>query len=210
MTGRVANDEKRQQYLSIIVRESERLTALIENVLDFARVERGKVAYDFASGDLGAVVARAVEACRYRAETEGMRLDVHIDPELPEVVMDERAMQLVVINLVENALKYAPKTEIVRVEVARDDEQAVLRVVDRGPGIPAEDRERVFERFYRGKSARSGQVRGSGIGLALVQHIAEAHGGDVEVREGEGGRGATFVVSIPLAGPKKRREREAA
>ena len=72
MTGRVASDDKRQQYLQIIVRESERLTALIENVLDFARVEKGRVAYEFAPGDLGLVAGRAVEACRYRAETEGM------------------------------------------------------------------------------------------------------------------------------------------
>jgi two-component system phosphate regulon sensor histidine kinase PhoR len=207
MTGRVASDEKRTQYLQIIVRESERLTALIENVLDFARVERGKVAYDFAPGDLVGVVGRAVEACRYRAETEGMKLEVEVASELPEVVMDERALQLVVINLVENALKYAPSTEVVRVRVATlDDERVVVSVIDRGPGIPAEDRERIFERFYRGKSARGGSVRGSGIGLALVAHIAVAHGGDVEAREGEGGKGSTFVVTLPIRGPKRRRE----
>jgi two-component system phosphate regulon sensor histidine kinase PhoR len=205
MTGRVANEEKRTQYLQIIVRESERLTALIENVLDFARVEKGKVAYDFAPGDLGGVVARAVEACRYRAETEGMRLEIDAAPELPEVVMDERAMQLVVINLVENALKYAPGTEVVRVEVGGHDDVATIAVIDRGPGIAEGDRERIFERFYRGKSARGGQVRGSGIGLALVDHIADAHGGRVEVRDGEKGKGAVFVVTLPVRGPKRRR-----
>ncbi len=210
MTGRVASDEKRAQYLQIIVRESERLTALIENVLDFARVERGKVAYDFVPGDLAGVVGRAVEACRYRAETEGMRLEVEVPEELPEVVMDERALQLVVINLVENALKYAPGTDVVRVVVAhpphgRGEDVVTIAVLDRGPGIPAEDRERIFERFYRGKSARGSTVRGSGIGLALVAHIAGAHGGDVEARAGEGGKGAAFVVTLPVFGPKRRR-----
>jgi two-component system phosphate regulon sensor histidine kinase PhoR len=207
MTERVANEDKRKQYLSIIVRESERLTALIENVLDFARVERGKAAYDFAEADLGAVVARAVEACRYRAETEGMRLELSIAEGLPEVRADERALQLAVINLVENAIKYAPATEVVRIELARagriqDDDAVAIRVIDRGPGIDPADRSRIFERFYRGKGASDRHVRGSGIGLSLVQHIAESHGGEVVVQEGAGGVGSCFVLKIPVRGPR--------
>jgi two-component system phosphate regulon sensor histidine kinase PhoR len=204
MTGRVANEEKQRQYLSIIVRESERLTALIENVLDFARVERGKVAYDFAPADLSAVVARAVDACRYRAETEGMRLEVvNEDPTAPtlEAVIDERAVQLAVINLVENAIKYAPGTAVVRVELARDGTKDVaIKVIDHGPGIDPADYERIFERFYRGKRAADAQVRGSGIGLSLVEHVVDAHEGEVFVRETPGG-GATFVIRLPVAGP---------
>ena len=206
MTGRVASEEKRKQYLSIIVHESERLSALIENVLDFARVERGKIAYDFADADLEPVVLRVVEACRYRAETEKMRLEVNIGNDLPPVRVDERALQLAVINLVENAIKYAPGTEVVRVEVAVDgkigqDDAIAIRVIDRGPGIAEDDRPRIFERFYRGKGARAGQVRGSGIGLALVSHIAEAHGGEVHVDRGEGGVGSVFTIRFPARGP---------
>jgi two-component system phosphate regulon sensor histidine kinase PhoR len=206
MTGRVANEEKREEYLSIIVRESERLTALIENVLDFARVERGKAAYDFAEADLAEIVPRAVEACRYRAETEGMRLELEVQKDLPHARADERALQLAVINLVENALKYAPGTDVVRIEVNKDgalhgDDAIALRVVDRGPGIEEHERPRIFERFYRGKAARDRQVRGSGIGLALVQHIAHAHGGEVIVTSGEGGVGSAFTIRIPVHGP---------
>ncbi len=206
MTGRVASEEKRAQYLSIIVRESERLTALIENVLDFARVERGKAAYSYRDADLEPTVVRAVEACRYRAETEGMRLELEVAPELPPVVVDERALQLAVINLVENAIKYATGTEVVRVIVARDgtvggEDAYSVKVVDLGPGIAPEERPRIFERFYRGKSARSGQVRGSGIGLALVWHIAEAHGGEVTVEAGDDGVGSVFALRLPVRGP---------
>lgn len=201
MTGRVASDEKRKEYLSIIVRESERLTALIENVLDFARVERGKAAYDFAPADVVSVVGRAVDACRYRAETEGMKLETVFREGVVEAVVDERALQLAVINLVENAIKYAPGTESVRVEVGQDGADFVaIQVVDRGPGIDPDDRERIFERFYRGKRAGDRQVRGSGIGLSLVQHVVDAHGGEVLVHETPGG-GATFVVRIPVSGP---------
>lgn len=198
MTGRVASDEKKEQYLSIIVRESERLTALIENVLDFARVERGKAAYEFAAADVSTVVARAVEACRYRAETEGMKIDATLPP--VEAVVDERALQLAVINLVENAIKYAPGTEVVRVELAVRGDSIDVVVIDRGPGIDTDDRERIFERFYRGKRAGERQVRGSGIGLSLVQHVVEAHGGEVIVDETPGG-GSTFIVRIPKSGP---------
>ncbi len=209
MTGRVASDEKRKQYLSIIVHESERLTALIENVLDFARVERGKAAYDFAPADVPGIVARAVDACRYRAETEGIRLETKVDDGAPfqrEALVDERALQLAVINLVENAIKYAPGTDVVKIEVGpprvsgSDGSHVEVRVVDRGPGIDPDDRQRIFERFYRGKRAGERQVRGSGIGLSLVQHVVDAHGGDVAVRETPGG-GSTFVLKIPIAGP---------
>lgn len=198
MTGRVASEEKKAQYLSIIVRESERLTALIENVLDFARVERGKAAYDFASADVSTVVARAVDACRYRAETEGMRIDSTLMP--VEAVVDERALQLAVINLVENAIKYAPGTEVVRVELENTGGTVEVRVIDRGPGIDPGDRARIFERFYRGKRAGERQVRGSGIGLSLVQHVVDAHGGEVIVEETRGG-GSTFVIRLPVSGP---------
>lgn len=206
MTGRVASEEKQRQYQSIIVRESERLTALIENVLDFARVERGKAAYDFAPADVAAVVVRAVDACRYRAETEGLRLEVDVPEGAQlEAVVDERALQLVVINLVENAIKYAPGSDVVRVEVAADGTlrggaAIAIRVVDRGPGIDPDDRERIFERFYRGKRAPERQVRGSGIGLSLVRHIVDAHEGEVFVRDTPGG-GSTFVVRVPMSGP---------
>jgi two-component system, OmpR family, phosphate regulon sensor histidine kinase PhoR len=200
MTGRVASDEKKEQYLSIIVRESERLTALIENVLDFARVERGKAAYDFAPADVATVVSRAVDACRYRAETEGMRIETSLAS--TEAVVDERALQLAVINLVENAIKYAPGTDVVRVEVQNGGGSVDVRVVDRGPGIDPDDRERIFERFYRGKRAGERQVRGSGIGLSLVQHVVEAHGGEVIVEDTPGG-GSTFLVRLPKSGPER-------
>ena len=203
-SGRVANEEKRQQYLDIIVGESERLSALIENVLDFARVERGRQAYEFAEGSIADAVTRAVNVYRYRAEREGVELVTELEPGLPTARIDERAIQLAVINLLDNALKYARGSEVVTVRVTREGGSVVVRVVDRGPGVPAEDRERIFERFVRGSTARAGgsgapPVRGSGIGLALVKHIAESHGGRAWVEAGS--PGASFAVSIPAPAP---------
>jgi two-component system phosphate regulon sensor histidine kinase PhoR len=206
-SGRVASEEKRQQYLDIIVSESERLSALIENVLDFARVEKGRQAYDFADGDVGEAVAKAVAVYRYRAEREGVELATELEPDLPRANIDERAIQLAVINLIDNALKYAPGSDVVTVRARRENGGVVVRVVDRGPGVPPEDRERIFERFVRGSTARApgasgpgggAPIRGSGIGLALVKHIAESHGGRAWVEPSAGGPGASFAISIPV------------
>jgi two-component system, OmpR family, phosphate regulon sensor histidine kinase PhoR len=201
-SGRVASDDKRQEYLDIIVRESERLSALIENVLDFAKVERGRGAYEFTEGDVGAAVHRAVAVYRYRAEREGVVLMVEVEEGLPPARIDERAIELAVINLIDNALKYAPKSGIVTIRAQRQGDGITIRVIDRGPGVPPDERERIFERFVRGASASQQDggsrppVRGSGIGLALVKHIAESHGGRAWV-ESATGQGSTFVVTIP-------------
>ncbi|HEV8247542.1 MAG TPA: HAMP domain-containing sensor histidine kinase [Polyangiaceae bacterium] len=194
-SGRVENDEKRQQYLTIIVSESERLGALIENVLDFAKVERGKQAYDFVESSVADVVARAVEACRVRAERDRVALDYESEAALPAVELDERAIEIAVINLVDNALKYAPDGQRVTVRVRRAGDKVEIRVSDQGGGIAVDDRKRIFDRFVRGKSAVGKQVRGSGIGLALVKHIAEAHGGGAWVEDNLP-RGSTFVITI--------------
>ncbi len=211
-TGRVGSDAKRQEYLDIIVRESERLSALIENVLDFARLERGRDSYELTEGDVGDAVTRAVNVYRYRAEREGVRLELEVAPDLPRAHIDERAIQLAVINLVDNALKYAPGGEKIVVRARALAEEAAVRVdiIDRGPGVPAEDRLRIFDRFVRlakqeDRSIESGKppVRGSGIGLALVKHIAESHGGrawvEANAADGpEGGRGSTFSFTVPM------------
>jgi two-component system phosphate regulon sensor histidine kinase PhoR len=193
-TGRADTEEKRKQYLSIIVNESDRLNSLIENVLDFAKVERGQAAYEFSPGRLAEPVGRAVEACRVRAERDGITLELTTE-EIPELLQDERAIEIAVINLVDNALKYAPEGKRVSVQLRSAGPYAEVRVVDQGPGIPVEDRKRIFERFVRGKSASGKQVRGSGIGLALVKHIAEAHGGAVRIDDAEP-HGSIFTLRI--------------
>jgi two-component system phosphate regulon sensor histidine kinase PhoR len=200
-SGRVGSDEKRQQYLDIIVGESERLSALIENVLDFARVERGRQAYDFGPGDVGEAVTRAVTVYRHQAEREGVEVIVEFDGELVHPRVDVRAIQLAVINLIDNALKYASGSKTIHVRASRTSNQVEIRVTDNGPGVAREDRERIFERFVRGTAAGTKSVRGSGIGLALVKHIAESHGGRAWVERASTG-GASFVVSLPVSRSK--------
>jgi two-component system phosphate regulon sensor histidine kinase PhoR len=146
---------------------------------------------------VGQAVARAVDFYRHRAEREGVELSVSIAPRLPAVWFDERALELLLMNLLDNALKYAKEGKVVTIDVRLAKNALELRVSDKGPGVPASERRRIFERFVRGSAVAEKQVRGSGIGLALVKHIAESHGGQAWV-ESELGHGSTFVVTIPI------------
>ncbi len=195
LSGRVAPG-KEQQYLEIIVTESERLSALIDNVLDFARMERSIEAYEFHVVDIRECLGRAVDVCRPRGERQKIPLvfDTAIQGD-GLVKVDERALEIALINLIDNALKYAPNTERVAISLTREGEHYRISVSDSGPGIPKDQQRKIFERFVRGTTTTSGGARGSGIGLSLVAQIAAAHGGKAWVESIESG-GARFLMTI--------------
>lgn len=198
LTGRVESPKKERQYLEIICRESERLSGLIENVLDFSAIERGKQTYDLRSGDLGEVVRRAVDTFRFRLEQEGLDIHLSLPDERPPAHFDEQAILLAVLNLIDNAAKYGGRNGPVEVSLVAGRRHAYVHVRDHGPGIPEDQHRRVFERFYRGQ--RHGATRGSGIGLSLVKRIVEAHDGKAWVENAKQG-GAVVSFSIPLQPP---------
>ena len=195
--GRTKSPEQAHEYAEIIWRESVRLGRQIDNVLDFAKIERGMGVYEFAESDVGEVVDRAIELVGRRLQAAEMTLDAEIEPELPHVKLDANAFTLAVLNLIDNAIKYAADGKKVELRLRHEDDRIVLSVRDFGPGIDAEEREHIFERFYRAKSVRLKPIRGSGIGLALVRHIARAHGGDVSVAT-TNGPGSTFELWLPV------------
>jgi two-component system phosphate regulon sensor histidine kinase PhoR len=195
--GRTKSSEQATEYAEIIWRESVRLGRLIDNVLDFAKIERGMGVYEFADADVGDVVDRAIELVGRRVQTNAMTLDAELERELPHVKLDANAFTLAVLNLIDNAIKYAADGKKIELRLRRADERIVLTVRDFGPGIEPEEHEHIFERFYRAKSVRLKPIRGSGIGLALVRHIARAHGGDVTVTS-EAGRGSSFELWLPV------------
>jgi two-component system phosphate regulon sensor histidine kinase PhoR len=199
--GRARTPEQTAEYAEIIRRESVRLSRLIDNVLDFSKIERGVDVYEFADGeDLGEIVSRALEISSHRLDSAELELEVEIEDDLPTARLDANAMTLAVLNLVDNAIKYAADGGKVVVSVRRDEAGSspaiVLEVRDFGPGVPAEERDQIFERFYRARSVRLKPIRGSGIGLALVRHIAEAHGGSIAALDADGG-GACFRLRVP-------------
>ncbi|MEY4513221.1 MAG: hypothetical protein RLZZ450_5343 [Pseudomonadota bacterium] len=205
LTQRIANEQKRKQYLEIIVREAETLSALIENVLDFAALERGKQTYAPEEAAIDEIVSRAVETVRHRVE--GSEITMFVAESTPRVLVDAQAVLLATINLLDNALKYGEGTPI-DVNIDVQQREIAISVRDRGPGIPRGEVRRVFDRFYRVR--RPGQhQRGSGIGLSLVKHIADAHGGRAWADNApDGGAVVSFSVALDARGRGRRLESE--
>ncbi|MCK4548507.1 MAG: HAMP domain-containing histidine kinase, partial [Candidatus Eisenbacteria sp.] len=198
-TDRVTEAGTVRRYHEIILRETERLTGLIDNVLDFAKIERGKSAYEFREMDLIEVVKPAIEIYRHRIDESEVEMVFVAQEDLPRVRIDADAITLALMNLIDNALKYAVGTDVIGVEIHRDSKNVYLEVFDKGAGIPAHHLKRVFERFYRFQATdlHSAGQRGSGIGLSLVEHIAKAHGGSVTVTSTPGVE-TRFSIRIPL------------
>jgi two-component system phosphate regulon sensor histidine kinase PhoR len=149
--------------------------------------------------DLRDVVERAIDLSARRVAAAEMTLASQLEEDLPPVRLDANAFTLAVLNLIDNAVKYAAEGKKILLELARRDDRIVLSVRDWGPGIDPDEHAQIFERFYRARAIRLKPIRGSGIGLALVQHIARAHGGDAEV-ESRPGEGSTFSIWLPIGG----------
>ena len=199
--GRITTQEKKLEYYSIIRKESERLTALINNILDFSRIEAGRKEYDFRETDIAELVRNTLDSYRYQIEQQGFALEEQIDPSIPPVRVDREAIARALVNLVNNALKYSDRDKFLGVKLYRANAVLKLEVVDRGIGIDRNDQTRIFEKFYRTGDPLVHNTKGSGLGLSLVQHITHAHGGHVEV-ESAPGRGSKFTMTLPLAGPQ--------
>jgi two-component system, OmpR family, phosphate regulon sensor histidine kinase PhoR len=195
--GRTKTQAQATEYAEIIWRESVRLGRLIDNVLDFSKIERGQGGYEFADCDAADIVSRAIEISQRRLNVAEMVTTVDIASDMPAVRLDGNAYTLAVLNLIDNALKYASEGKRLEVSLALVNRHLVLSVRDYGPGIASDEHHAIFDRFYRAKAVRLRPIRGSGIGLALVQHIARAHGGTVKVESPQGG-GACFILSVPV------------
>jgi signal transduction histidine kinase len=197
--GRVRSRRKQQEYHERILRESARLQKLIEDLLDFARMEAGKSQYILAENDVADTAREAIDLFRYGAQAHGVPLFVELPPvgSLPPVDLDRDAIVRVLLNLLGNAVKYSPDRGAVRVDVAREGDEIAIRVEDQGIGIDGEEIDLIFEKFYRVGDELTREVAGTGLGLALVSHIVDAHGGRIEVAS-EKGAGSTFTVFLPI------------
>ena len=195
--GRTAGPEAEAEYLDTIVNESERLTRLLDNVLDFSRIERGERTYRRQAVSLGEVVRAAARTLHYPLSNQGFKLQVEIDASLPPVSADFDAMEQAVLNLLTNAMKYSPERREIELRLIGKSGEAVIQVTDHGIGIPAGEQPRIFQKFYRIPTPGNQQVPGTGLGLTLVDHIVKAHGGRVEV-DSSPGRGSTFSIVLPL------------
>jgi signal transduction histidine kinase len=206
--GRVRDDSKIREYGEHIETESRRLTQLINNILDFSKIESGRKTYNFERAQLEEIIAETLKTCEIRLRQCGYRLVFQSQTRpLPPAVFDRDAVAQALMNLLDNAVKYsehAEKKEVV-VRVSERGRSIDISVTDHGIGIPPEEQKKIFEKFYRVSTGLVHDVKGSGLGLSLVKHIAEAHHGTVSV-ESAPGRGSTFTISLPAAGTGDRTE----
>ena len=195
--GRITTQEKKDQYYRIVRKESERLTALINNILDFSRIEAGRKEYEFRETDIAELVQNTLDSYRYQIEQQGFAFEENIDTNLPAVHVDREAIARALVNLVNNALKYSSEDKYLGVKLYRENGVVKLEVADHGIGIARRDHTKIFEKFYRAGDPLVHNTKGSGLGLSLVRHITEAHGGEIAV-ESTPGRGSKFILSLPL------------
>jgi signal transduction histidine kinase len=200
--GRLTATEKYQEYFRIIREESERLTALINNILDFSRIEAGRREYEFQETNLGELVHSTLDSYRFQIQQNGFGFEENISDDIPPVIVDREAIARSLLNLVNNALKYSKDQKYIGVSLYRSNGSVNLEVRDRGIGIPASEQQKIFEKFYRCGDPLVHDVKGSGLGLSLVRHIARAHGGDVLV-ESAPDKGSKFTIALPLVQPSQ-------
>jgi signal transduction histidine kinase len=187
--------DQRESFLGLIGSETERLAALVEDVLDTSRIEAGTFTYRFADVDLGALVRDSVAGISLAQDEVAVTADLH--GELPPVRGDRDRLQQVLTNLLDNAVKFSPAGGQVKVSAFRQDSRVRIEVADRGPGVPREQQRVIFEKFGRGHTAGSPGTPGTGLGLFIARSIAEAHGGSLEVWSAPA-QGATFTLTLPV------------
>jgi len=195
LDGALADPAVAEDFLRRIAVEVEHMTRLVSQLLELTKAESGQLQLARAPTDLAELARATLRRFEPRAASKGIALTVQVAPELPPVACDPERIGQVLANLLDNALKFTPGGGQITVEIAADSGEAIVRVRDTGPGIPADELDRVFERFFKGDRARSGG--GSGLGLAIVKHLVQLHGGRVWAESPPGG-GAIVGFALPL------------
>jgi signal transduction histidine kinase len=190
-------DPQQARFLDTIVSESERLTRLLNNVLDFSRIERGQKTYRLEPAPLADVVQAAVRTIQYPLTQQGFALNLNVSEGIPPIALDRDALQQAILNLLTNAMKYSGTQREIGLRLCAENGTALIQVSDRGIGIPEHEQSRIFDKFYRVPIPENREIAGTGLGLSLVAHIAEAHGGSVQVKS-RPGEGSTFSILLPL------------
>ena len=189
-----------RHFLGIVKRHADRMSAIIEDLLSLARLEGPEQGtMQTARVDASRLLDHAVESLGKAPQNKAVSISITCEAGLA-VRANEGLLEQALVNLLDNAVKYGPRGATVRAEVVSDAGFARFSIIDEGPGIPARDLGRLFERFYRVDRARSRELGGTGLGLAIVRHIARAHGGDASVTSREGS-GSSFIIRIPLWTP---------
>ena len=196
--GRYGSPQEGEKFIRLISRETTRLNQLVDNILDFARLEAGQRVFKFTEVDVGEVVRETLDSYRLRLEDQGFSLTMDVPEDLPLVRGEPAAIAQCLLNLLDNAIKYSRQRKEIHVAVTPRPGEVAISVRDRGLGIPERDQKRVFEKFVRLETGLVHDVKGAGLGLSLVDQIVRAHGGRIELSSTPG-EGSTFTLVFPAA-----------
>jgi signal transduction histidine kinase len=199
-SGRVRDSAKLNEYHRVIHKESLRLGQMIEDVLDFARLENQSRKYQFTPTDIYPLLSSLVEDFRGQVEHCGGTLQLALANDLPRINADAKAIRQAVQNLLSNALKYSPDRKEIRLTAGWEGRHLAVTVEDRGIGIPGEEQQKIFDKFYRVDTGLVHNTKGAGLGLAMVREIVKAHKGRIEVQSAPG-QGSRFTLFLPLSSP---------
>ena len=199
--GVVSDQSTVRRYCTALAGEVERLSGLIDDLFELSRLEAGSASLRVLPNSVEAILAATVDSMKAQAAGREVELRDSLESELGSVMVDSHMIQRALCNLIQNAIRHTPPDGTIVVEAHDQGPTVRIDVVDTGQGIPQQDIEKVFDRFYRGEKSRSREYGGTGLGLAIAKGIVEAHGGRIWVESGAGA-GSRFSFSIPRAGPQ--------
>ena len=197
LEGKVKDQTKMNQYFSVISQDTNKLTHLVGNILDFAKIEEGKKEYDFEETDMIEWLDQTVENFKKENLQREITIRTRVPDDVPYLIIDKNAMSMAVNNLLDNAIKSSTEKNEIDVIVVKNENNVLIKVKDYGIGIPHDELNKVFEKFYQGSNATKLSTKGTGLGLTLVRHTIESHGGEVQV-ESKINQGSIFTLSLPI------------
>ena len=194
--GKVKDSNRMKQYFSVITQDVDRLTQLVRNILDFSKIEEGKKEYEFVETDMAQLVTQQIESFKRSEYAKGYEIQTRISEDIPHLDVDKEAFSQALNNLLDNAAKFSSDRKEIKVYLKKDDTNVFIEVRDWGIGIPPHELDKIFDKFYQGRNTNLQSVKGTGLGLTLVKHMVEAHGGRIAV-ESRVGEGSTFSIILP-------------
>ena len=197
LDGKIKKPNKMKEYFSYILRDTDRLSRLVKNVLDFSKIEEGKKEYDFAETNLSQWLIQIIDNFQKENVQSGIEIRKNITNDIPKIQIDQDAMEQVLYNILDNGIKFSSHQKTIEIILSHIGDNCIIKIRDFGIGIPKEELEKIFDKFYQGKYGLQHTVKGTGLGLTLVKHIVEAHQGQIFV-ESEPGNGSTFTLMFPI------------
>jgi two-component system phosphate regulon sensor histidine kinase PhoR len=195
-SGKVKDEEKREQFLNLMASESGRLSRFLHNVLDFGKIEQRVKTYQFQRIDIVTLIHEVVAVFEQTLDNQGFTLELRLPQGPLYLEVDGDAVKQALINLIDNAIKYSAEKKVLGINILDRERELEIQVRDQGIGIPMEEQEKIFDKFYRVAQAEKLSPKGAGLGLKIIKHIMAAHHGQVRVRSGIG-KGCTFMLIFP-------------